>query len=501
MRGTGISGGVIALASLATAVLVALALTAPLALAAVPGVVAVWLMLRYPWARAAFFMLGAFIVFQTSDGISASKLVYFVGVAFAFIVSLVRLRPVLRDGGLQTFRVGVLAALGFLGWMIMVTLPYSVAVRGIPVTNWLRDAATYLLISAGVVIGAEAASSVTRYAARFMTVGLGLIAAFGFASRWIQARGFGSGDSNSGSSLLSSLAGLTLAVGLAFALALVGRGIRIWWLALGIALLLSVLVTGTRTGVVYILVLVGVIGKRSSHAVPLPKAVMAIAVTAAGSLLALPVAGALFSSQTFVETRLRSIVTTLQNGFASDQSGAVRTRAYEYAATIWHSHLLLGQGFGATFPDPSTGGPGTAFQLDTPLTYLAKFGLLGCMALLGTLVLIYCALLRRSVGVKPVVEQTAVRGALFILIGILPLGVPTEDKGFSVTMCLAFILVGSAIRAERAQLGEVASAEFASDASRFAQIVSPGKSRFPQGGASHLLPRGQRPQKALRPTD
>ncbi len=44
---------------------------------AIPAALALVLVIRYSWARAAFFVFGAFLVFQTSSGLSAPKLFYF----------------------------------------------------------------------------------------------------------------------------------------------------------------------------------------------------------------------------------------------------------------------------------------------------------------------------------------------------------------------------------------------------------------------------------------
>lgn len=433
----------------------------------VPAVVALVLVVRYSWARAAFFMLGAFLVFQTSTGLSAPKLAYFAVVALSVLVSLAKLRTLSHDPVLATLRPAYFGGLGIIVWQLFVVLPYSVGVQGVSIENWLRDGATYVLIGCAVIIALDAISTTGRGLARGLVALVGAVAAYSFASRWIAARGLiDAADPNSDATLLSSLAALTLAVALAFALALVGKRIRWTWLAIGIAFVLAVLVTGTRTGVVFAAVLVGIVGARSKERAPVRRVLGGALAAVAAVLAAIPITASLFSNADFLTERFTSIWTTLQNGVGSDQSGAIRARAYEYCLGVWRDNLLMGRGEGWTFINPTTAVQGTDFSVDSPLVYLAKFGIVGCLVLLTCLVAVFFPLIRRAPGFARTVENTAVRGCAAILIALLPFGATFEDKGFSITVALAVLLVGTALREQ-------------------------------QSSPSHLLPGGERGESVL----
>lgn len=433
--------------ALATVVIVAATIVNAAAALAVPAAVALVLVVRYSWARAAFFMLGAFLVFQTSAGLSAPKIFYFSVVALSVLVSLGRLRRLAHDPVLRALRPAYFGGLGIIVWQLVLVLPYSVGVRGVSVENWLRDGATYVLIGCAVIIALDAVGSTSRSLARGLVVMVGVIAAYSFATRWISARGLvETANNDDGATLLSSVTALTLAVGLAFALALADGRLRWRWLVLGVLFVLAILVTGTRSGVVFGLVLVGIVGVSSKRRAPYRLVLAGAGVAVAAVAVAVPLSAMFFNNAEFLTQRLASIWTTVQNGVQSDQSGAIRSRAYEYCLQVWHQNLLFGRGEGWPFVNPTTGVLGTDFSVDSPLVYLAKFGIIGCLVLGTFLVCVLVPLIRRGHGFDYAVENTAVRGCVAILIGFIPFGATLEDKGFSITIALAVLLVGSALR-------------------------------------------------------
>lgn len=418
----------------------------PQILLAVPAMAAVFAMSK-PWFRILFFVVGAFLVFQTGDGLSAPKLAYLVGVvvaAAAAVHSLVkspdkewlrRVRPALVGAGVMAF------------WIIVPTLIQAVMVNGTPLAMWARDALTYLLISAGVVIGIDSSRTISLAWARRITVGVGLLAAYGFASVWIQRRGIVDtpGITEVQGSLLGSMVALTLPLALCLTLGLAQRRIRVFWLLLAPIFLLAVLVTGTRTGFVLTVVLVGVMGLASKQRVNLRRAVLGAGLGVAALAVALPLAGAAFSDEAFVQKRLDMMVRTVENGFGSDASGIIRQRATSYSLTIFNDSPIMGQGLGKYFPNPNPGGVAENFTLDTWAVYPAKFGVLGTLVVVASVVLILVGLTRRGKGIW-LSENTSVRGAALAVVALLPFGAPTEDKGFAVVVALAALLVCAASR-------------------------------------------------------
>lgn len=445
------SSMVFAVAIALTIALVSLAVLIPQAALAVPGAVAVFLVVRYSWARAAFFMFGAFLVFQTSAGLSAPKLFYFAVVGVSVLVSVTKLKAMTRTPSLRALRPAYFGALGIVLWQLLIVLPYSVGAQGVRLEDWLRDGATYVLIGSAVIIALDALETSTRRLARTLVVLVGALAAFSFASRWISARGLVDAQANTGAdnALMSSLTALTLAVALAFAMALVGRRMGWIWLAVGVVFVFAILVTGTRTGVVFGAVLLGLVGRRGKQRAPIFRVLAAATAGVLAVVVAIPLTAPFFSNDNFLAERFGSIWGTIKNGVASDQSGAIRTRAYEYCVQVFQENVLLGRGEGLTFVNPTTGLQGTDFSVDSPLVYLAKFGILGCLILFACLVFIFLPLVRRAPGFEWTVENTAVRGCVAILVSLLPFGATLEDKGFAITAALAVLLVGSALQAQR----------------------------------------------------
>ncbi|MFJ6283094.1 O-antigen ligase family protein [Pseudarthrobacter oxydans] len=426
--------------------LVAAAILAPAALLVLPAGAMVYALTK-PWARLLFFVVGAFFVFQSGDGISVTKLAYLGAVVFAAACSiynlgradrayLARVRPALIGAGLLAV------------WILGPVLVQGLLPGNVPPAMWARDALTYLLVSAGVFIGLDAATSVSLKWARLMTVGVGLLAAYGFATEWIGRRGLTEAAAGTDASwkeggLLGSMAALTLPLALCLVLGLAQRRISMLWLLLAPVFLLAVLVTGTRTGVVLAVALIGVIGASMKKRVPPGRAVLGGALGVGALSVALPIAGAAFSSEYFVQQRMDQIVRTVEEGFGSDASGLIRQRATNYCLDIFKEHPLMGQGLGIYFPNPNPGGFASNFSIDSWAVLPAKFGLIGTAVVVTAIIMIFHGLIRKGEG-EWLYENAAVRAAFLTLIALVPFGTSPEDKGFSVTVALAAALVGAA---------------------------------------------------------
>ena len=407
-----------------------------------------------PMAALVWFTGGALLAFQTGDGLTPTKLIYVAGVAVFVVFALVHRKTDLPAHLVHRFRPALIGSGLLAGWIVLVTAFYSLAVRGILFQDWARDALTYLLIPAGVVLGVSACTVLSLRFVRVLTLAIGVVSALAFAIAWIQRRGFGEVDN--AQSLLASIVTISIALGLAFGLALAGTRRNLLWLAFGAALVVAVLVTGTRAGALLAVVLVGMAGPARKERIGPSRLVLGGVATVAAIGVLLPVAGALFSSKSFVSDRLASIVTFLTNDVSQDYSGAIRERAYAYAGQIYLENPFFGQGLGEFFPNPNPGSRMLNFSLDTPLMYPAKFGLFGTVVLFVSLALIVYSLVRRMPGEPWLLESTAVRGATLFWVCLLPFGATTEDKGFSVALALSLALVGAAAVAGHSPPGPAA---------------------------------------------
>lgn len=425
-------------------------LLAGVAVALAPRVLAVGLavafcvyLLTKPVGRLAWFILGAMLVFQSGAGLTPSKIGYLAGVITSVILTLPGLRVTLTTPWGARFRPALMGALVLAGWVGAITSVQSLAVRGVTVEAWGRDTLTYLLISAAVVLGVDAASSVTVRQARLITVVVGALAAVGFAIAWLarrEATGLPA-DQN----LLASMVALTVPLALALTLGLVGGGVRLRWLLYAVGLVSAVLVTGTRTGAVLAVVVLGLVGVRRKYRVPALKALSGILLAGAAVAVSLVLLGDRLTAQGFRESRWNAALRVITDGYQQDRSGVIRARAYEYAHAIFEEYPLLGQGPGVLFPNPNPGSEAANFTLDTPLVYLAKFGIIGTAVLMVVLWLIISSCVRRHGG-PWLPEMTVARGATAVWVAILPFGPPTEDKGFALSVALLVLLVGTASR-------------------------------------------------------
>lgn len=437
-----------ALTFAATVMLAIAVVFEPRILVGVPAVAALVYGLSKPRFRMLFFVVGAFLVFQSGDGLSPSKLGYLAAVVFSTVWAvhnlgkhadrdyIARVKPALIGAGLLAF------------WVLGPMLVQNLMFNGVPPTMWARDALTYLLISAGVVIGVDAGREVSLKWARLSALGVGLLAAYGFAAEWIERRGLVESATTGATSqnpILGSITALMLPLSLCLVLGLAQRRIRMKWLIFVPLFLIAVLVTGTRTGVVLAVALVGVLGSTSKKRVPFGKALLGGAASAGILSVALPFAGSLFSSEHFVEERLNLLVRTIQEGVSSDHSGIIRLRATAYCLDILEKNPLMGQGLGIYFPNPNPGGVAANFTLDSWALLPAKFGILGTSVVAVAIVLIFRGLMWKGNG-DWLYENTAVRGAFLAVLALIPFGPPTEDKGFAVMIALAATLVCAAAK-------------------------------------------------------
>lgn len=400
------------------------------------------LILTMPAGRLAWFALGALLVFQSDQGVTTSKLAYLTGVIISVLFAVPRLRVALSEPWGARFKPAVIGA-GLLAlWIACVTSVQAVAIRGATVETWGRDALTYFLMCAAVLLGIDAAASLGARGARMMAASVGALAAIGFAVAWIGRRGVGGIEEQL---LLASMVAVTVPLAMAVTLAFVGNGIRVGWLVYAVGLVSAVLVTGTRTGALLAVIIIGLIGAKSRSRVPASKAAGGLLLVVGGVLLSLPILSDRFTTPGFRESRWNAAVSAITDGFDQDRSGTVRARAYDYAQAIASDFPVMGRGLGQVFPNPNPGGESANFTLDTPWVYIAKFGIVGTLVLASAVGLIMASCLRVYEGVH-VPELTATRGAAVAWVALLPFGPPTEDKGFVLSVALIVMLVGAALR-------------------------------------------------------
>lgn len=403
-----------------------------------PGLVVVGALLPlvgFAFSRSVFrllwFLVGAMALLNTSSNISTPKLAYLAGVVACVAVALVRLSRVPLEPWAERFRPAVVASIVWVVWIVGVTLPHAVW-KGIGLVDWSRDAFTQLLLPAGVLISIDASMALSHRAAKRITVAVGAVAAVQFAITWTSRRALTDG----GVVYLfgsKSLIAVPVAVGLVYALT--RPGIRWFWLAYGSGALAAVLLTGSRSGLLFSSVYVGIVGSRRKCRVPMAKAVFTFACGVVMVLALFQGLAPFLTGSAYLQARMSSALMILQSGqFGQDMSGRVRLGFTHDAYATFAESPLMG------------GGVGSTAVVDTPLVYLAKFGLLGTLVLFGVL----WSIARSTTAVRGGAwfeDLTIARGVIACWLFLLPSGAPTEDKGFGLGVALLVILVGTGARA------------------------------------------------------
>lgn len=421
-----------------------LSAAATLCAGAIGAVCLLLLITRHPQLRLVVFISGAMLVMQSSDGISAGKFGYLALALICWFVSLIHIRKLKTTAwwpAAKSLIIGANILMVIIGLTVLGSLLY-----GTSASQVARDALTYVMIAIAPVIGLDAASTGSPKIASVLTVIFSGAASISFAVYWLSQRGVSTLPIDRVVMWSMMLAGLGAITGIVRGLS---PRLHLSWLLFGIFCLACILITGTRTGLILVVAVAGAVGHRRHYRVPPVRLVAGVLSIAALMYVALPWISARVASASFFGARLATLSDALRGGFSNDPSGLIRDRAYAYALTIWRSHPLLGVGFGYSFPNPNPAGGTVDFQLDTPLLYLAKFGLLGTI---GILIALTCFALtprrmRRVLNLTST-EQTIYGAFAFLWLLILPFGTPTEDKGFGLALCLLCFMLGA--RAERA---------------------------------------------------
>ncbi len=416
-------------------------------------------------------VLGGLVTLQSSNNLDASKVAYLLLVAVSLVGAAVGARWWLSDHRAE-ISAPWLASVASFAALLVLSLAVSRA-HNTPMSSWLRDAATYALWAVAPVFGLACARTASRRWIIAFFVVCGSLASISFTVVWLGRRNLLDLPI---ARIVLPTAGLDYALlALATALALAGAWRRSWW-AIGAGTVLGLFfVTGTRTSLLLLAVPIGaglIAGRpwRRAARTLMTEGVVAVAIffaaatgiSLANGTLTFPIglpgptvsaapSGAPMTSPqptappNELVGRVNTVGSLLTNPGA-DQSLQERLSQTKAAWQAFLTSPLVGVGPGYTFP--WTGSSGLAhndFTLDTPLVYIAKFGLVGLIPLL-LFAAAYLRLTRELWRRRPrtEVELLAVAGYGIVLCAISVLGAPMEDKGVSFAIIL---LVGLGCRA------------------------------------------------------
>jgi hypothetical protein len=388
-------------------------------------------------ARILFVVFGGLLTLQSSDSLGLIKIAYLGGVFVSFGGALFALSRS-RDWFKGRLAAPLLRASFAVSALIMISFFIS-RDHGVATTDWLRDAAPYVLFALAPIFALDAQSAFSRKALIRLLVCAGLVGTASFATTWLEQRHIAELPFSQ-FALSSSLLPAALFV-YAIATALHASHRRAGWIALAVIVFALLIVTGTRETLILALApIAAVVGARrylSARFIRL--AVFGPVVLLLTLAAAYSVAEVTHASTAKISERIAILKST---GTSSDASYLDRQAQARAAADIFSANPIFGAGPGTRFNFTVANGDRTsAFVLDTPLDFPAKFGIVG-LGVLVFLVGCYTSFMRRSFRFDhPRPETLALAAYAVVVVAGCVLGNRLEDKGFSLGLMLLLALV------------------------------------------------------------
>ena len=387
-------------------------------------------------ARLVVVVAGAMLVLQSSDSIGPAKLGYLGVAGMCVAVSGWRLAAS-RTEVVAPFR-PMLWASGLLMFLLAGNAGVAAA-HDIPRVDWIRDASPYLLLAALPVVGLDAAADLSPAAVERLIGIFGVVAAIGFAVSWLDRRGV----SSLGVERLVLSTTTLAALGFSYALVRAGSGPdRARWAALAVTILTFMLVNGTRTNLVLLAALFGVVGVPAKARVTFARGLaLVLGLVLATAAVVPALAARLSDDPQFLSRRVEDLRVAVTGG--PDQSLQARAFDSQVARSEFGAHLWLGEGAGHLYDQPS--GPAVP-SLDSPWAVAAKFGIVGVAVLLVLLVAVVRSMVRARRASGPALLYTAGRGWLFVLTALGAIIPWTEDKGTALALTLLVAAAAARVR-------------------------------------------------------
>jgi hypothetical protein len=232
---------------------------------------------RWAFLRIVLFATGYLLLFQSDSSVVGVK-ESFVAVSVIFaLLGAFRLRK-LED---QRVPRGVFASVAVMLLLLLLWIA-RIAVGGVGLDDWVRDALNYVLFPVAVLIGADAGTSVRRALVGRLILIVGVFGAITFTSTWLARRS----DAALGFEQVGLASSFVPLTGIALCLAIFFAGER--WrgaaLLLGLGQMVLLAVSGGRT--VWVYCIVALIAAFLAAGVPLStrlgRAAVAVAAAAFG---------------------------------------------------------------------------------------------------------------------------------------------------------------------------------------------------------------------------
>jgi hypothetical protein len=388
--------------------------------------------------RALVFVFGSLAVFQSSDELTGQKLLFFFAVMIAFAAIVARLPELSQTPAYHDLTPMLRASVVLLG-LAAVSLVVASA-NDVPQRDWLRDISPYVLVASAPLFALDAQASFTVRGLRRLVVVGGTLGALAFTVTWLTNRGIA--DLSFVPIGLPTMLLPAAVFALAMSAFLEGERGRFAWLALGAVIIAMMVATGTRTSLLLVAAPLAItFGSRqrlTRRSLRLLAAVPLVAVI--GIVAAEGIIGVTGGDRGVLAERIEQISTTGEG--VADRSYLDRVSQTEAAWALFRSSPVVGVGPGVPIEwTDSLGRPKSSPLVDSPVSFLTKFGLLGLVAV-GFLLVGFVASLRRirlRAGRRTLAQYALIGyGAVFASLTLLVNSF--EDKGLSIGLALLFAL-------------------------------------------------------------
>lgn len=312
---------------------------------------------------------------------------------------------------------------------------YIMAYYSTDVVSWVRDATTFILIPIGIVYGIDAGLSLKIRTLQGMFAVLGILAAFVYLTSWLVRRQ--QLPPSAELPLLSSSMISIPVICMSLTLYFTSRArLRYIWGLIAVLQMLMLVSAGGRSSVLYCTAIVLFVSASALFTRWGVVRLLILLGVAAGVTVGFFTIYAPYVRSSFLSNRLDWFSDVSFEAVEKDGSGEARLRAYRI---MWEAFLdkpLLGNGFGYSYP-PVSAAAIDVFTLDTPLVYLAKFGVIGTFAILFAVVGLVRACVRLAHQRAERLQVLMMWGAAIAAwMATLPSGAPTEQKGFGIGLAV-----------------------------------------------------------------
>jgi hypothetical protein len=388
-------------------------------------------------ARILFVVFGGLLTLQSSSGVGSVKLLYLAGVFVSFAGALFKFSQS-KDLSTRAFAAPLLRVSAVMSALIAISFLVAKA-HGVLRVDWLRDVAPYVLFALAPFFALDAQWAFRRRTIVRMLVVGGLVATASFSTHWLEQRHIAHLPFSQFA--LSSFFFPAALFAFAVASALHTRERRLRWILLAALVFALMVVTGTRSTLILTVapVAVAFAARRQLSARFIRLVLLAPAAVLVIAVAVVSVVQVTHASTSIISKRITILKDT---GTSSDASYKDRKAATRAARDVFYAHPYFGSGPGTYFNWQVTNGEQRSeFIVDSPVSFPAKFGVLGLVVVLF-LALEYGSFMKAAFRFdhpRPETLALAAFAALAVLDSFLTN--PLEDKGFTLGLVLLLALV------------------------------------------------------------